>query len=106
MLILIPFVVLVVLAVGASIHAGFLTVLLVLRTSWGSSSVSENVVKALQVIDVSLIGIAALVIAADALVIFMGKTGGSRVVPRWLEQDTMDVLKYRALTPWSSSSWP
>ena len=96
-LILIPFTVLVVVAVGAFVYAGFLTVLLVLRTSWGSSSVSENVVKALQVIDVSLIGIAALVIAADALVIFMGKTGGTRVVPRWLEQETVDVLKNRAL---------
>ena len=96
-LVVLPFVVLVVVAVGAFVYASYLTVLLVFNTSWGSSAVSENLVKALQVIDVSLIGIAALVIAADALVIFMDKSHGTRSVPRWLEQETVDVLKNRAL---------
>lgn len=97
LLIIIPFAVLVVVSVGAFVYAGYLAVLLVFGTSWGSSTVSANVVKALQVIDVSLIGIAALVIAADALVIFMGTSRGARVVPRWLEQETVEVLKNRAL---------
>lgn len=97
LLIVVPFAVLVVVAIGSFVYAGYLTVHLAFSTSWVAGEVSHNVVRALQVIDVCLIGIAALVIAADALVIFMDKPGGSRSVPRWLEQETVDVLKNRAL---------
>lgn len=95
--ILAPFSILLVLSVGSFVYAGYLTVQLAFNTSWSSGGVSDNIVQALQVIDVCLIGTAALVIAAEALVMFMANTDASRGVA-WLGPDSVDSLKNRALS--------
>ncbi len=99
-LVVFPVVILLTVSAGSFVYASYLTIHLVFTTSWASSEVSENVVRALQVVDVCLIGIAALVIAADALMTFMSKPQGTPSTPRWLDQETetVDVLKNRALS--------
>lgn len=98
--ILAPFGILVALSGGSFVYAGYLTVQLVLNSSWSANGVSDNIVKALQVVDVCLIGTAALVIAAEALVMFMANPDGFRppTGKRWWGSDGVDVLKNRALS--------
>ena len=100
-LIVLPFTILLVVAVGSYVYGGYLTVRLAFNTSWGSSGVAQNVVRALQIIDVCLIGTAALVIAADALMMFLAKpdtpSADALGLP-WWEADTVERLKNRALS--------
>lgn len=95
-----PAAVLAAVAVAAYGYAGYLLVTLLRHVFKGSTTVGQNVVEVLQIVDVCLIGTATLVIATDLLVTFLITDGrfGTGHSASWLGANTVDALKARALS--------